>query len=319
MSPVPGIVSLGGLNMDLIVETPQVARAGETREGTRFTTTPGGKGGNQAVAAARVAGGAAAVQMVARVGGDAFGTEMRHYLESAGVGTRFVRADSSSASGVAIILIAPGGENSVNAVYGANALCDDRQVDDAVAALAGASVLLVQQEIPLEVTAAVMRAARGSGVTVILDPAPTRDLPPGLLDLVDIVTPNQLEAEALTGVAVTDAASAQAAARELQTLGPPTVVVTLGAGGAYVHSEALSRHFPAFDVQPIATVAAGDAFNGGLAAGLAVGMELPEAVRLGMATAALCVTRHGAQASMPVRAEVDALLKEGRLRPARPD
>lgn len=304
----PRVVVLGGLNMDLIIETPRLAGPGETAEGTRFWTTPGGKGGNQAVAAARVAAGAASVEMVARVGDDPFGTEMVGYLKAASVGTRFVRRDPGAASGIAAIFIDGRGENYVNAVYGANARCDARQVADCSAALAGARLLLLQQEVPLVVNLAAMEQARAAGVMVILDPAPARPLPEGYLARADIATPNQTEAEAMTGVHVDGPATAGEAGRALRRLGVPTAIVTLGEAGAWVESEGLSAHFPAFRVPIVATVGAGDAFNGGLAAGLATGASLEVAVRLALATGSLAVTRAGAQAAMPTRAEVDALL-----------
>lgn len=306
-----GVVVLGGLNMDLIVETPQVAGPGETREGTNFSTTPGGKGGNQAVAAARILDGRATVGLIARVGSDAFGEELRSQLAGAGVDVRHVRTDAEAASGVAVIFIDAAGENSVNAVYGANARCDGQQVSDALTALADASVLLVQQEIPLDVTIEVTRAARDGGATVILDPAPTREaLPDGFLAAVDVLTPNEHEAGDLCGFDVVDADSARTAARQLRAGGPSTVIVTLAEAGAWVEAEGISELVAAPDVDAVATVGAGDAFNGGLAAALAQGLDLRAAVRVGVATGALCVTQPGAQAAMPERADVDALLAE---------
>ena len=307
-----GVVVLGGLNMDLIVETPQVAGPGETREGTNFSTTPGGKGGNQAVAAARILDGHAPVGLVARVGREAFGDELRSQLVGAGVDVRHVRSDAGAASGVAVIFIDPAGENSVNAVYGANARCDGQQVSDALTALADASVLLVQQEIPLDVTLEVMREAHDGGATVILDPAPTREaLPDGFLATADVLTPNEHEAGDLCGFAVVDADSARVAARQLRAAGPSTVIVTLAEAGAWVEADGVSELVAAPVVDAVATVGAGDAFNGGLAAALAQGLELRAAVRVGVATGALCVTQQGAQTAMPVRSDVDALLAEG--------
>jgi ribokinase len=305
------IVVLGGLNMDLIADLPRPAGPGETVEGTRFYTTPGGKGGNQAVAAGRLSA-AGVVEMVGRVGGDSYGREMRAYLTSANVGTQYLRTDETVASGVAIIFIDATGQNYVNAVYGANARCDAIQVADAAAALKGASVLLAQQEIPLDTTFAVMRVAKGKGVTVILDPAPARQRPDahrGFLQACDILTPNQTEAEALTGVPVNDVTSAKRAASAIRRSGVPGVIIKMGELGAYVHAAGVSRHFPAFKVPVVATVGAGDAFNGGLAAGLAEGASFEDAVWLAMATGAMSVTKPGAQESMPGRAEVEELLR----------
>ena len=300
---------LGGLNMDLMIETPRLAGPGETVEGTRFYTTPGGKGGNQAAAAARLSRTKSAVEMVGRVGNDAFGREMRQFMEEQGINTRFLKEDAGTASGIAAIFIDATGENYVNAVYGANARCNSEQVADACKALEHARVLLCQQELPLNVTYEVMKAARETGVTVILDPAPTRDVPDDFYDYPHILTPNQGEAEALSGIAVIDEASAAVAAKIIREQGTPTVIVTMGDEGVYVESEDISMYLPAHRVKVVATVGAGDAFNGGLAVGLAEGMDLIDAVRLGIASGAVCVSRDGAQASMGTRDEVEALQK----------
>jgi ribokinase len=306
------ILALGGINMDFIVEAPVIAGRGETREGTRFYTTPGGKGANQAVAAARILDGRQPVEMAGMLGGDQYSDEMRAYLESAGVGTQFVGAAEGQHCGVAVILIDGTGENSVNAVYGANTLVDeDLALSAATAVLDSNSVLLVQQETPLEATAAAMRLARERGATVILDPAPTREQAAFLLPLADIVTPNEHEAAELSGRLVDGPGSAREAARTLRERGAAVAIVTLAAQGVWVEADGISELVPSFEVTPVATVGAGDAFNGGLAAGLALGLDLREAARIGVATGALCVTRPGAQESMPARAEVEALLAGG--------
>ena len=277
------VVVLGGLNMDLIVETAVVAAPGETREGRHFFATPGGKGGNQAVAAARFLDGRVAVAMVGLVGDDTFGAELRDHLRTAGVDVARVRVTEGVHSGVAVIMIDAAGENSVNAVYGANTRCGDAQLQDVIAALDGAPaaggphVLLVQQETPLDTTVAAMRAARARGATVVLDPAPTRPDAGPLLALADLVTPNEHEAADLCGFPVHDAASARAAARALRARGAPVAIVTLGAAGAWVESATLSLHVPAPAVQAVATVGAGDAFNGALAGALALGAGLEAA------------------------------------------
>jgi ribokinase len=307
--PVSGVVVFGGLNMDLMLETPRPAGPGETREGTRFYTAPGGKGGNQAVAAARLLDGRIPVELVARAGGDRFGDELLGYLRSAGVGTSCVRRDPDAASGVAAIFIDASGENYVNPVYGANAECDAKQLADVREALGDAAVLLTQEEVPLEATLEAMKAARDQGVRVILDPSPTHPaLPDGFLAAADIITPNHHEAEDLCGVQVTSDATARKAARRLRTAGPGAVVITMGERGAWIETDGLSACTPAPKVSAVASVGAGDAFNGGLAAGLAEGLELAEAVRWGVAAGALCVTKVGAQEAMPSRSEVEALL-----------
>lgn len=300
---------LGGLNMDLMIETPRLAGPGETVEGTRFYTTPGGKGGNQAVSAARLSRQSGIVKMVGRVGDDAFGTEMREFLEEQGVDTTHLAVDSDTASGIAAIFIDTSGENYVNAVYGANARCNEEQVKSACEALKTASVLLVQQEVPLDVTYEVMKVAREMGVTVVLDPAPARDVPDDFYDYPNIMTPNQGEAEALSGIAVVDEASAAVAARIIHEMGTPIVILTMGDEGAHIESKDISLYMPAHRVKVVATVGAGDAFNGGLAVGLAEGMELVDAARLGMASGAWCVSQDGAQTSMGTRAQVTPLMQ----------
>ena len=307
------IVVFGALNMDLIVETPRPAGPGETAEGTRFYTAPGGKGGNQAVAASRLADGVDRVLMVGRIGNDVFGAELRSYLEKQRVNTKYVQTDLGQSSGVAVIFVERNGENYVNPVYGANARCDDWQTGDTVEAMKKAAVLLVQQEIPLAPTLNAMQAAREMGVTVILDPAPARDLPDGFLEHADILTPNQLEAEALAGLPITGPGEAATAARRIRDLGIPKVIVTLGELGAYVESDEYSGHVPAFDTPVVASVAAGDAFNGALGFALCEGMPLRDAVTFGSAAAAVSVSRPGSQESMATREEVDAQLTGRRL------
>jgi len=302
------VVVLGGLNMDLIVETPKLAGPGETLEGTRFYTTPGGKGGNQAVGAARLAESVGTVKMVSRVGDDSFGTEMIGFLENEGIDTSFTRITPNIASGIAAIFILPDGENTVNPVYGANALCDEQQVSDIESIIDGAGVLLCQQEVPLDTTRGAMKIAREAGVPVVLDPAPFREVPDGFYSDVSVLTPNQGEASLMSSIEVVDALSAEKAARAIRKTGIDTVIVTLGADGAWVESEGVSEYLPPHKVDVVASVAAGDAFNGGLGVGLASGMQLMDAARLGMASGALSTTKDGAQDSMPTRAEVNALL-----------
>jgi ribokinase len=302
------VIVLGGLNMDLIVDTPRLAGPGETAEGTRFYTTPGGKGGNQAVAAARLAQSPGSVKMVGRIGDDGFGEEMAEFLRNEGIDTSLLRRTENIASGIAVIFILPDGENHVNPVYGANALCDVQQSDAVAGALATAGVLLCQQEVPLPATLASVEAAARAGVMVVLDPAPVREVPDGFYDAVTVLTPNQGEASSMAGVDVIDAASARSAAVKIRNSGIETVIITLGDQGAWVESDGVSELLDPYKVEVVATVAAGDAFNGGFGVGMASGMNLLDAAKFGMASGALCVTRDGAQEAMASRAEVDALL-----------
>ena len=302
------VIVLGGLNMDLIVETPRLAGPGETTEGTRFYTTPGGKGGNQAVAAARIAESPGSVKMVGRIGDDGFGEQMGQFLKNEGIDISLLRKTDGIASGIAAIFILPDGENHVNPVYGANALCDQQQSLDVAGMLSTTGVLLCQQEIPLPATKAAINAAVKAGVVVILDPAPVRKVPDGFYDSVTVLTPNQGEASAMSGIEVTDAVSARSAAVAIRNMGTETVIVTLGDQGAWVESDGVSELLDPFIVPVVASVAAGDAFNGGLGVGIASGMDLLEAASLGMASGAICVSRDGAQEAMGSKAEVSALM-----------
>ena len=303
----PAIVVVGGINLDLFIEAYRFPRAGETFEGDRFYTGGGGKGANQAIAASNLTA-PGNVMMVGRVGGDIFGKQLINNFDKYGVLRDRVRVEADQSSGIALIFMDETKENYVLPVYGANAGCDGQQVVDANDQLEHAAVLLVQQEIPLDVTFAAMNAARVSGVTVVLDPAPVRKLPEGFVEAADIVVPNQIEAEAVTGVPVHDVESASEAASALRARGLQAAIIKLGENGCYVDSTEVVGHFPGFNVEPVSTVAAGDAFAGGLAVGISEGMGMRDAVELGNAAGALCVTKLGAQDSMPTRTEVQNLL-----------
>jgi ribokinase len=294
--------------MDLIVDTPRLAGPGETAEGTRFYTTPGGKGGNQAVAAARLAQSTGSVKMVGRIGDDRFGEEMAQFMREEGIDTSLLRRTENIASGIAAIFILPDGENHVNPVYGANALCDSQQSDDVRDALKYAGVLLCQQEVPLTATKAAIDAAAKVGIPVVLDPAPVREVSARFYDSVTVLTPNQGEASSMANIDVIDEISAKKAAIAIRNTGIETVIVTLGDQGAWIESDGISELLAPYKVSVVATVAAGDAFNGGLGVGIASGMSLLDAARLGMASGALCVGRAGAQAAMGTRDEAEALL-----------
>jgi ribokinase len=292
----------------LIVDTPRLAGPGETSEGTRFYTTPGGKGGNQAVAAARLAQSPGTVKMVGRIGDDSFGEEMARFMRDEGIDTSLLRKTENIASGIAVIFILPDGENHVNPVYGANALCDLQQSNDVRDGLSFAGVLLCQQEVPLSTTKSAIDAAARVGIPVVLDPAPVREVPDGFYDSVTVLTPNQGEASSMANIDVIDEISARKAAIAIRNTGIETVIVTLGDQGAWVEADGISELLAPFNVPVVATVAAGDAFNGGLGVGIASGMSLLDAARLGMASGALCVGRDGAQEAMGTRDEAEALL-----------
>ena len=299
------VVVFGSINMDLVVQTPRLPVPGETLAGHTFFTAPGGKGANQAVAAARLG---IPTRMVGRVGDDVFADALRSSLQQYGVDTRHV-AVSPGPSGVAAIAVDDAAENTIVIVAGANGLVGDEDLARLDLALDGAEVLLLQLEVPLAAVVEAARRARARGVTVLLDPAPAQPLPPELYHLADIVTPNEGEAAMLTGFAVRDEADAARAAQELIARGAGSAIVKLGARGAYWADQAGGRLFPTFPVEAIDSVAAGDAFNGALAAALSLHMAREQAMRWALAGGALSVTKRGAQQAMPTRGELLALLE----------
>ena len=309
------IAVLGGINIDLVAFTTRFPEDGESVVGSRFLTYPGGKGANQAVAAARLAqGGTDAggmsirVGMIGRVGGDAFGRQLLDSLSSNGVDVSGIGVDPESASGTAVIIIDASAQNRIVQIPGANHTCGDAEVVRVKEALRDASVLMLQLEVPMEVNLAVAREAASTSKTVILDPGPAMPLPPELYSCCSYITPNETEAQTLVGFPVTGPDSARVAAEELLRRGAGCAVIKMGAQGAYYATAEVSQYLPAFRVKAVDTVAAGDAFNGALAVALAEGRGIDEAMRRAMAAGALAVTRTGAQDSMPSREELDAFL-----------
>jgi ribokinase len=299
------VLVFGSLNMDLVTRTHRLPQVGETIAGHSFETVPGGKGANQAVAVARLG---VPVQMRGRVGGDEFGKMLIESLQLAGVDCEGVKIDEAISSGVAAIAINDSGENHIIIVPGANGRVNLSDVDRLP--LLTSKVLLLQLEIPMAIVLAAAQAAQKAGVTVILDPAPApTQLPAELYAAVDILTPNQVEAEQLTGIAIQDEASAVRAARQLREQGIGIVIIKMGAQGALCATAAGEFWVSPFVVRAIDTVAAGDAFNGGLAAALAEGLSLPEACRWAAAAGALAATVKGAQSAMPTRAELMQLMR----------
>jgi ribokinase len=303
------VVVFGSINMDLVVRTPRLPTPGETLTGHTFFTAPGGKGANQAVACARLG---APTRMVGRVGDDLFGEQLRASLRSFGVQDDGVLT-TPGPSGVALIAVDDTAENTIVIVPGANGAVSIADIPRLERALDGARALLLQLEVPIETVVAAARAAHTRGVTVILDPAPALPLPDELYALADIITPNEHEATTLTGIAVHDDQGAIAAARALIARGARRVALKLGARGALTADAEGEQFWSPFTVTPVDTVAAGDAFNGGLAVALSEGRSFNEAIRWGLAAGALSVTRHGAQPSMPERNEVLTLLAQERL------
>ena len=304
------ILVFGSINMDLVARTPHLPAAGETILGTQFSTVPGGKGANQAVACARLG---SATKMFGRVGADVFGAALLQALRADKVDVSAVTTTAGTSSGVAIIAVDDAGQNNIIVVPGANAAMDAADVQRLQHAAADASVLLLQLEVPMPSVLAAAFAARSAGLTVILDPAPAALLPAELYPLVDILTPNEVEARMLVGFDLDAPPAIERAARLLCDRGVGRVVIKLGERGAYFVDGASSGYSPAFKVNAIDTVAAGDAFNGALAAALAGGHPFAAALRWASAAGALCTTKRGAQDAMPDRAAVEELL---RLQPA---
>ncbi|WP_088889449.1 ribokinase [Leptolyngbya ohadii] len=302
------VIIFGSINMDLVVRSPRLPEPGETLIGHSFETVPGGKGANQAVAVARLG---IQTALIGRIGNDGFGQTLLQGLESDGITCDRVLHDASTHSGVAMIAVDDASENNIIVIPGANGNVGEADVDRLRAALPQAQVLLLQLEIPLPAVLAAAQAAKDAGVTVILDPAPARsDLPDSLYPLIDILTPNQVEARQLAGFPVNDIETAHRAAIVLRQRGVKTVIVKLGKLGALCVTESETFQIPIFPVRAVDTVAAGDAFNGGLAAGLAADLPLSQAATQAAAVAALSVTKPGAQPSLPTRAELEAFLAQ---------
>jgi len=304
--PRNSVVVVGSSNTDMILRVGHVPRPGETLLGGEFSTAPGGKGANQAVAAARAGG---RVALVARLGRDSLGDAALAGFRREGMDVSRVVRDGARPSGVALIFVGADGENSIGVAGGANQRLSPGDVAAAGRLIGRARVVLLQLETPLETVKAAARLARRAGADVILNPAPALALPDALLRQVSLLTPNETEASLLTGVRVTGAPSAARAARALLARGVRTVIVTLGAKGALVATRDGARVVPGFRVKAVDTTAAGDVFNGALAVRLAEGRPLLEAVRFAHAAAALSVTRPGAQPSIPTRREIRALLR----------
>ncbi|MCC3430759.1 MAG: ribokinase [Microcoleus sp. PH2017_04_SCI_O_A] len=285
------LIVFGSINIDLAAKTPRLPQPGETIIGSNFFTAGGGKGANQAVAASRLG---TSTHLIGRVGNDKFAEELLTSLQSYGLNTENVLIDKSTHSGVAIIAVDDSGQNNIIVIPGANNNVGDADIERLKKVLSEATSLLLQLEIP----------------RVILDPAPAAgDLPIDLYPLIDIITPNEVEAGQLFGFPVNDTETAIRAAKQLQQRGVENVIVKLGDRGAVAVTADESFFVPAFAVRAIDTVAAGDAFNGGLAAALDGGRSLSEAVVWGCAAGALCATKVGAQVAMPDRTTFDKFLQ----------
>lgn len=302
------IVVVGSSGTDMIIRVERIPRPGETLIGGEFAMAAGGKGANQAVSAARAGGD---VTFVARVGRDNFGEQSIAGFVSDGIDVQHVLRDGKAPSGIALIFVAKDGENSIAVSSGANARLTPADVRRARSVFNGAAVLIVQLESPLATVQAAVSIAVRNGLQVILNPAPARALPDSQLRQVSILTPNETEAELLTGVKVNSDAAAAKASAILRRRGVQTVILTLGARGAFVATEGGTQLVSGFKVKAVDTTAAGDVFNGALAVALAEQRPLQQAVRFANAAAAIAVTRLGAQPSAPSRRQIERMLKSG--------
>tara|TARA_B100001123_G_scaffold442385_2_gene585823 strand:+ start:128 stop:1096 length:969 start_codon:yes stop_codon:yes gene_type:complete len=302
------VIILGSLNMDLNLETNRLPDIGETFEGSSFYVTPGGKGGNQAVAVSRSSQLKNSTHMIATVGDDFFGKELITFLVDEKIDTNNIHVVSNVSSGIAVIFLFPDGENSVNSVYGANAIVNDQNVISIKKLSRSSSILLCQHEIPLQVNFNCMKIAKENGLVTILDPAPSKIIPKDYYDYIDIITPNELEAEYLSGVRIKNINDAKLAADKISDFGVKNVIITLGENGCWLLSNEYVGHIDSHNVDVIASVAAGDAFNGCLASRLSEGFNLEQSVRFASIGAALSVSKKGAQESMPYYQEIEKLL-----------
>ncbi len=306
MTTAPGhIVVIGGANVDFTVEVERLPQMGETVSGGGFRLSYGGKGANQALAA-YLAG--APVFMIAKLGRDPNGELLYRHLLAAGLSPEGLLRDDEIPSGVALIMVDARGHNMIAVAPGSNRRLTVAEVQALDTTAFSGGILLTQLEIPLETVEYVLRRGREAGMTTILNPAPGRHLAESILALPHILTPNETEASLLSGLTVTDLDTTQRAGEHLVARGCQTVIITLGAQGVLLVRKGEVRHFPPFLVSAVDSTAAGDAFSGVLAAALLAGLTLEQAIVRAAAGGALCVTKRGAQESLPTREEIDALM-----------
>lgn len=297
----PAIVVLGSTNTDMVIKADHLPVPGETICDGAFKMHPGGKGANQAVAVARLSARQGACEFIAKVGDDLFGRETGDRLRGDGIVPRLV-VDAENASGTALILVDRAGQNVISVALGANGTLSAADIAPYLDDIRNAGILLMQLETPVATVLAAAEAAHAAGTTVVLNPAPATALPRELYAVVDWITPNETEAEILTGIKVTDAVSAKAAADALKELGVGHVVITMGSKGCYCADT--DRVYPCLPVEAVDCVAAGDTFNGAFVVALAEGRNVEEAVGFAQKAAAISVTRFGAQPSVPRRSEI---------------
>lgn len=296
------ILVVGSSNTDMVVRSAHLPRPGETVLGGTFLMNPGGKGANQAVAVARLGG---QVTFICKVGSDIFGHQARQLFEEEGIDTTYVCTDTEHPSGVALITVDDRAENCIVVASGANAYLLPEDLKGIEKVLDRTEILLVQLEIPLETVEYVAALARERGKKLILNPAPARPLSRELLECLYLITPNETEAEMISGVKIVDETSAIQAAVHINEMGVDNVIITLGSKGALVYADRQATRIPAYEIQAVDTTAAGDVFNGALAVSLSEGNTLIHAARFACKASALSISRVGAQASVPYRNELD--------------
>lgn len=299
------LVVLGSVNADHVLQVPSFPRPGETLHGHNYQVIPGGKGANQAVAAARLNGD---VGFIACVGDDSFGINIRESFKLDGINIQGVKMQPNCPTGIAMIQVAESGENSICISAEANNHLTEERIETDFPAIRAAKFLLTQLETPLDGIERAVQVAKEAGTSVILNPAPAKELPLSLLKRIDVITPNETEAEVLTGIAVTDEVSAQKASNALHLKGIEIVMITMGSKGVWLSQNGRGELIPGFKVNAIDTTAAGDTFNGAFVTGLLEGMPIESAIKFAHGAAAISVTRLGAQTSIPRRDEVEEFL-----------
>ncbi|MFR8690855.1 MAG: ribokinase [Alistipes onderdonkii] len=296
------ILVIGSSNTDMVICTGHLPLPGETVIGGTFFMNPGGKGANQAVTVARLGG---RVSFICKTGSDIFGHQANQLFNEEGIDTSYVFSDTKNPSGVALITVDTDAENCIVVAPGANAHLTPNDLKRSAEAVEAADIILLQLEIPMQTVEAAAAMAYRLGKKVVLNPAPASKLSAGLLETLYAITPNETEAEAISGIRITDERTAEEAARKIASMGVCNVIITLGAKGALVFDGEHCEVVPAYKIQAVDTTAAGDVFNGALVVALSEGRTLPEAVRFACKASAISVTRVGAQNSVPYRTEVD--------------
>lgn len=303
------ITVLGALNMDLIMDLERPAKPGETVVGEKFYTAPGGKGGNQAVAAARVSK-MNSVNFLGSVGNDSYGTELTDYLVNENIVTSNINIDKNNHSGIAIIFTDKNGENYVNAVYGANEIRNNKIINSFNKNIKNTKILITQNEMDEKITLSCMEIAIKNNIPIILDPAPFKQsLKNEYYKMADIITPNEIEAEYMTGIEIKNIDDAKKAGNKLFDQKIKNIIITLGENGAFLVNNETEKYYPPHSVREVkASVGAGDAFTGILGASLSSGMILDEAIKIAIVGSALSTTKDGAQESMPYYSEIEEII-----------